>query len=123
MSSDNERLRELDQLIRAAHAELGTLQFLLINAYERELNPAELGMHIANLGQQMYAWERERRRLPRQISEAVQPATVSPQDSELAPKPPRSKDAVRSRRAVSLKRTNSRHQTSDSAISLDLQYA
>jgi len=42
MSPETERFRELDRLIRTAHAELGTLQLHLIAAHERQLNPAEL---------------------------------------------------------------------------------
>lgn len=59
MRSQIEKYRELGALIRTAHAELGTLQFHLIEAHERELNPAELGVHIANLGRQISAWKGE----------------------------------------------------------------
>lgn len=67
MSSENERLRELDQLIRAGYAEVGRLQLLLINAQERELDPAELAIQIANLGRQVSAWESERRLFNRRV--------------------------------------------------------
>jgi len=67
VSSENERLRELDQLIRAGYAEVGRLQLLLINAQERELDPAELAIQIANLGRQVSAWESERRLFNRRV--------------------------------------------------------
>lgn len=67
MNPEIERLRELGRLIRVAYAEVGTLQVKLIEAHARELNPAELGVQIANLGQQISAWKREQEALFRLI--------------------------------------------------------
>jgi len=122
MSSENERLRELDQLIRAAHAELGTLQFLLISAHERELNPAELGIHIANLGRQVSEWESERRHFYRRAHELAQ-QTVLTNHNELAQEVPREGNTARPRRAASLKKSNSLRPSPDQAVPLSLQCA
>ena len=107
MGSEDERLRELDHLIRAAHAELGTLQFLLINAHERGINPAELGMRIANLGRQISLWECERRLFQRRIAESVQPETDAPHYRECVRESPRDRAVALSRRAPSLEKSNS----------------
>ncbi len=76
MISETERSSELDHLIRTAHAELGTLQICLIAAHERQLNPAELGVRIANLGRRISAWKHERRFLRQCISELSTPITA-----------------------------------------------
>ena len=114
MNSANERLREFDRLIRTAHAELGTLQFLLLNAHERELNPAELGIRIATLGHQISVWKRERDFFSRHISEFAQPAMDPSQNNGSVP------ESAHSRRPASLKKSNSRHQIHEQAVSLDL---
>jgi hypothetical protein len=116
MGSENGRLRELDHLIRAAHAELGTLQFLLINAHERKLNPAELGIRIANLGHHISVWKRERDFFSRHIPESSQPAIDPSQNNGSVPESPHS------RRPASLKKSNSRHQIREQAVSLELLF-
>jgi len=68
MSPEIERLRELGSLMRAAHADLGALQIQLPEAHERKLNPAQLGIHIADLGRQISGWRREQKSLSRRIS-------------------------------------------------------
>ena len=120
MGSENERIGELGHLIRAAHAELGTLQLLLINAYERELNPVELGLHIANLGHQIASWERERRLFVRHFSESAQPAMVPSNNNGFVPELARQSDTTNFRRAVSIKKSHSPHQAPEQPISLDL---
>lgn len=112
MGSEDERLQELDRLIRAAHAELGTLQFLLINAHEREINPAGLGMRIADLGRQISLWERERRLFQRRIAESAQPETDSLHHSESVHK------SSGDRALSSLKKSNSRQQTHEHLFGL-----
>jgi hypothetical protein len=114
MGLANERLREFDHLIRTAHAELGTLQFLLINAHKQALNPAELGIRIAHLGHQISVWERERDIFSRHIPESAQPAIDPSQNNGSAP------ESTRSRRPATLKKSNSRHQIHEQAVSLDL---
>ena len=114
MGSANERLREFDHLIRAAHAELGTLQFLLINAHKQALNPAELGIRIANLGHQISVWKRERDVFSRHIPESAQPAIDPSQNNGSVP------ESARSRCSASRKKSNSRHHTRERAVSLDL---
>jgi hypothetical protein len=114
MGSANERLREFDHLIRVAHAELGTLQFLLINAHKQALNPAELGIRIAHLGHQISVWKRERDAFSRHISESAQPAIDPSQNNGSVP------ESARSRCSASRKKSNSRHQTRERAVSLDL---
>jgi hypothetical protein len=118
MGLEDERLRELDHLIRAAHAEVGTLQFLLINAHERGINPAELGMHIANLGRQISLWECERRLFQRCIAESVQPVTDAPHHGESVRKSPRDRTVAPSRRAPSLEKSKSRQQTPEHLLGL-----
>jgi hypothetical protein len=76
MRQKKERLSELEGLIRAAHAEIGTLQFLLISAYENGLDPGELGIQIADLGRQISAWEKERGPLSGPISGRAKSARV-----------------------------------------------
>jgi hypothetical protein len=67
MASEVKRYRELGTLIRAARAELGARQMSLIEAQERELDPAELDVQIANLGCQIAEWKREYESLFRYI--------------------------------------------------------
>lgn len=122
MSPENERLTELEYLIRTAHAELGTLQCLLINAYERELNPRELGLHIAGLGRQIAVWERERRLLPRHIPETVQLETDPASNGGIS-EPARRKSSRRSRPGPLLNPSKSRHQSPEQTVSLDLRCA
>ncbi len=123
MTSGNERRTELEHLIRNAHAQLGTLQCLLINAYERKLNPRELGLHIAGLGHQITVWERERVLLPRYLPEPAQPVTVLVPNSGAVSESSGRKSARRSRSARSLNPSTSRHQTPDQTISIDLRFA
>ena len=59
MSIENKRLKELAGLIRTKQIELETLQIFLREAYVRKLDPAELGVSIAELGRQLSGWERE----------------------------------------------------------------
>jgi hypothetical protein len=63
MRPEIERLRELGGLIRAGHAELGRLQLQLMEAYERQFNPAQLGVRIADLGREITAWKHEQKAL------------------------------------------------------------
>lgn len=100
MHSEIEKSRELDSWIRAAHAELGTLQILLINAHERELNPSELGLHIANLGRQISKWKHERLLLSSHSSECAQPAAIFP--TPLAAHTQRAAPSTRVKRAASI---------------------
>lgn len=123
MISENERRTELEHLIRNAHAQLGTLQCLLINAYERELNPRELGLHIAGLGHQITVWERERGLLPRHLPEPAQPVTVLVPNSGAVSESSGRKSIRRSRSARSRNPSTSRHQTPDQTISIDLRFA
>jgi hypothetical protein len=123
MSPENERLTELEYLIRTAHAELGALQCLLINAYERELNPRELGLNIAGLGRQIAVWEQERRLLPRHIPEPAQLETAPEPNGDGMSESSRRKSSRRSRRGLPLNPSNSRHQSAEQTVSLDLQCA
>lgn len=60
MSIENTRLRELSSLIRTKQIEMEMLQLCLREAHARKLDPAQLGVHIADLGRQLSRWERER---------------------------------------------------------------
>ena len=64
-------------MIRATQAELGARQIQLIEAHERNLNPAELGVEIAHLGRKISSWKREQEVLFRKIA--------GEQESELLP--------------------------------------
>lgn len=74
MNPETERLRELGSLIRAGHAELGTLQLQLMDAHERRFNPALLGVRIADLGREIAAWKREQKILFRHIAPEPDPS-------------------------------------------------
>lgn len=67
MHAEIERYRELGALIRHAQAELGAKQICLVEAHQRNLDPAELGVHIANLGRQIARWKHEQIGLFRRI--------------------------------------------------------
>lgn len=67
MLAEINRYRELGGLIRRVQAELGASQISLIEAHQRNLDPAALGVHIAHLGQQIAGWRRERIALFRRI--------------------------------------------------------
>ena len=82
MSADVKRYRELGNLIRASQTELGARQIQLLEAHERKLNPAELGVEIADLGRKISLWKREQEVLFRQIA--------GEQESELLPSAMRS---------------------------------
>lgn len=120
MSSENDRLTELDQLIRTAHAELGTLQFLLINAHERELNPAELGIRIANLGRQVSQWKSERRQWSRRVNEVAQ-EMVSTNHTEVGQETKSKVTAAVPRRTVSVKKSISPRPSVEPTTPLGLQ--
>lgn len=104
MSSEAERFRELDRLIRTAHAQLGTLQLHLIAAHERQVNPADLGIHIAELGRQLSAWKHERRFLCRHVAERSMPVVEAPIPANLAPETPKRRRLSRGRRVASGKK-------------------
>jgi len=80
MQSQIERYRELGALIRAAQAELGAQQIALIEANERALDPAKLGVRIANLGSQIAIWKREQESLFRHIAGREETALMSSAD-------------------------------------------
>ncbi len=80
MRSEIERYRELGALIRRAQAELGAKQVTLIEAHQRNLDPAELGIHIANLGQQIAGWRREQIVMFRRIVGEDEAALMSAAD-------------------------------------------
>jgi len=68
MTSEIERFKELGRLTRAGYAELGALQLQLMEAYERKLDPAQLGARIADLGRDIAAWKLEQKVLFRNIA-------------------------------------------------------
>ena len=68
MTPEVARYRELGRLIRAAQTELAERQSHLTEAHERELNPAELGVNIAQLGYQISLWKCEQEVLFGQIA-------------------------------------------------------
>lgn len=84
MSQEAEMFKEIDSLIRAAYAELGTLQLHLIEAHERELSPTELGIHIADLGRRISTWRRERESLSRSTSAPSKTTTNAAPDGGFA---------------------------------------
>jgi hypothetical protein len=100
MVQQNNLLRELDSQIRAAYAELGTLQLRLVDAHERELNAAQLGVCIANLGRQIAAWKRERQSLSCSASQFSTPAKEVPPHDRCPAKTANARVAVASLRAV-----------------------
>lgn len=101
MNQENNPLRELDSQIRAAYAELGKLQLCLIEAHERELNPAQLGVRIANLGRQIATWKRERQLLSCSPSEFTKPSKEAATQSPCPDKASSARIAVGSQRAIS----------------------
>lgn len=100
MSSEAERLKELDHLIRTTHAELGALQLHLITAHQRQVNPAQLGVHIANLGRQLSVWKHERRFLCRYIAERSRPICEVTLPASPKPEAPKTRRVARTRRAT-----------------------
>jgi hypothetical protein len=106
MSPETETFKELDSLIRAAYAELGKLQLHLIEAHERELSPAELGIHIADLGYRISTWKRERESLSRSLSALSKPTTDTAPDGGFPQKA--SSIATRSRHASSPQKDRTR---------------
>lgn len=101
MSQENSLLRRLDGQIRAAYAELGKLQLHLVEAHERQLNPAQLGVHIANLGRQIAAWKRERQGLSCNATEMTKPLKEVAPDGGCLNETSSARITVGSRRAAS----------------------
>lgn len=77
MNPEIDRFRELGRLIRRARTELSARQTELIEAYERELDPVDLAIHIAQLGRQISLWKREREILFRRIAWDEETVSVS----------------------------------------------